>query len=126
MTILQLAKELGVSKDKIKYLQRKLDPTLYYKDDSGKVILTDDAVKVIREQLGKSTQEETGEKPGNSPEKNPLFQALIDQLKEKDKQIDQLQHLLAMAAAEKTELLKQLPPPAEEKKPSFFARLLGI
>lgn len=112
MTIKQLADELGVSKDKIKYRVGKL-PGNYLVKKNGITYLKSEGIQAIREQVGKNS-------PGNYLGKSgvnypPCTQSdkvveLLDhelqvlreqlekkdkQLEEKDKQINSLNEMLA-------------------------------
>lgn len=141
MTIKELADEIGVSKDKIKYRVGKL-PSNYLVKKNGVTYLKSEGIQAIREQVGKNYPVNY---LGNYP---PFTQydkvvALLEkeldvlrkQLEEKDKQIerlqtelenaqksvDQAQQLHAMTE-QKIRLLEQKEdeqeqlPPEEEKK----------
>ena len=132
MTIKELADELGVSKDKIKYRVGKL-PSNYLVKKNGVTYLKSEGIKAIREQVvGNSL----GNSLGNFLEDYPPFthydkmiellekelDVLRKQLEEKDKQLDQLhksldqsQQLQAMAE-QRVKLLEQKEEIEEEPK----------
>lgn len=97
MTIKELADELGVSKDKIKYRVGKL-PSNYLVKKNGVTYLQSEGIQAIREQVGENS-------PVNSLGNYPPFtqydkvvdllekelNVLRKQLEEKDKQIERLQ-----------------------------------
>lgn len=133
MTIKQLADELGVSKDKIKYRVGKL-PSNYLVKKNGVTYLKSEGIKAIREQVGENYP---GNTQGNYPpithydrvvevlEKE--LDVLRKQLEEKDRQleqayklVDQAQQLQAMTE-QKIQLLE------EKDKPntSFWSKLFG-
>ncbi|VMZ93145.1 Protein of uncharacterised function, DUF536 [Streptococcus pneumoniae] len=149
-TIKELADELGVSKDKVKYQTRKLPSKLTTKK-SGVTYLNKEAIAIIKQNLvGSYTQVENDFLPTD---------LLIKQLKksnellsEKDKQIEKLQdsqkmfqklldqqQILTLQANKKIEQLEiqlsteEIPPDppskksnadvAPEKSKGFFSRL---
>lgn len=100
MTIKELADELGVSKDKIKYRVGKL-PSNYLVKKSGVTYLKSEGIQAIREQV-------MGNSPVNSLGNYPPFtqydkvvdllekelDVLRKQLEEKDKQLEQAHKLI--------------------------------
>lgn len=83
-TIKQLADELGVSKDKVKYQVRKLPSGLTTKI-KGITYLKNDAIKIISANLeGKKV----GVYPGSLPKELPS-DYLVEQLKIKDEEISE-------------------------------------
>ena len=130
-TLKQAADELGISKDRVKYWvkSRKITPVKV-----GKITyLTDEQFLDLQGfQVGKNG----GEKPGNSPSNLPTAEdALIQQLAEKDKQIEALQQQLTdvhklldqeqklhAMTANKLQLLED----KQKSEPQgFFARIFG-
>ena len=117
MTIKELADELGVSKDKIKYRVGKL-PSNYLVKKNGVTHLKSEGIQAIREQVGENS-------PVNSLGNYPPFtqydkvvdllekelDVLRKQLEEKDKQLEQAQKLidqeqqLRMVTEQKLQLL---------------------
>lgn len=91
ITYKQLADELGVSKDKVKYQARKLPPDATEKVD-GIVYLTELGADQIRKALGTSSESPV---PAAPADMTALLQATLDtlqkQLTEKDALIKQLQ-----------------------------------
>lgn len=131
MTIKELADELGVSKDKIKYRVGKL-PSNYLVKKNGVTYLKSEGIQAIREQVG-------GNSPVNSLGNYPPFtqydkvvdllekelDVLRKQLEEKDKQLEQAHKLidqeqqLRMVTEQKLMLLEEKTEEQEEvhKKP---------
>ncbi|MGM0123072.1 hypothetical protein IGI37_000438 [Enterococcus sp. AZ194] len=96
LTIKELADELGVSKDKVKYRVRKLPSEFTYKEGNV-TYLTKTAVSKIKSEFGgESAEKVPSESPGNLPNEYPAENT--DYLKEiigkKDEQIHQLQEML--------------------------------
>jgi len=153
-TIKQLADELGVSKDKVKYQARKLPSELTYKI-KGITYLNSQAVSII---TGNVNGKKSGDYPEKLPSELPSYY-LVEQLKIKDAEIseknkqlermmdsnDKLQKLLdqqqiltlqANKKIEELELKNEEPENGEgtegkiekepqEKNKSFFQRLFG-
>lgn len=131
MTIKELADELGVSKDKIKYRVGKL-PSNYLVKKNGVTYLKSEGIQAIREQVGENS-------PVNSLGNYPPFtqydkvvdllekelDVLRKQLEEKDKQLEQAHKLidqeqqLRMVTEQKLMLLEEKTEEQEEvhKKP---------
>ena len=131
MTIKELADELGVSKDKIKYRVGKL-PSNYLVKKNGVTYLKSEGIQAIREQVGENS-------PVNSLGNYPPFtqydkvvellekelDVLRSQLEEKDKQLEQAHKLidqeqqLRMVTEQKLLLLEEKTEEQEEihKKP---------
>lgn len=136
MTIKELADELGVSKDKIKYRVGKL-PSNYLVKKNGVTYLKSEGIQAIREQVG-------GNSPVNSLGNYPPFtqydkvvdllekelDVLRKQLEEKDKQLEQAYKLidqeqqLRMVTEQKLMLLEEKTEEQEEvhKKPWWKLR----
>lgn len=98
-TIRQLADELGVSKDKVKYQVRKLPENHIVKVD--KIIhLTDDGVQKIKELLPYREVDKTWGNPNGKnkefypPEENELYKILKLELQSKNELITSLQEEL--------------------------------
>jgi DNA-binding Lrp family transcriptional regulator len=131
MTIKELADELGVSKDKIKYRVGKL-PSNYLVKKNGVTYLKSEGIQAIREQVGENS-------PVNSLGNYPPFtqydkvvdllekelDVLRKQLEEKDRQLEQAHKLidqeqqLRMVTEQKLILLEEKTEEQEEvqKKP---------
>lgn len=131
MTIKELADELGVSKDKIKYRVGKL-PSNYLVKKNGVTHLKSEGIQAIREQVGENS-------PVNSLGNYPPFtqydkvvdllekelDVLRKQLEEKDRQLEQAHKLidqeqqLRMVTEQKLMLLEEKTEEQEEvqKKP---------
>lgn len=92
-TLKQLADELGVSKDKVKYQARKLSPSCTVKE-GGITYLTEQGEAEIRKLLGEATTQATPEPPQSDPMME-LLRSTIDMLQHqiamKDEQIGRLQ-----------------------------------
>jgi len=90
-TIKQIADQLGVPKDRVKYQVRKLPGNLTEK--AGNVTyITDDGMAYLQHLLvGKKDKNFTGELPDFSP-LSEMIAALTKQLDEKDKLISQMQN----------------------------------
>ena len=96
-TIKQIADELGISKDKVKYQVGKLPREMVVKSKEI-TYLTDKGIQTVTDILvGKTTGELPSKLPGEFPTKNnePIItlleknlNILQEQLKEKDKQLD--------------------------------------
>lgn len=126
MTIKELADELGVSKDKIKYRVGKL-PSNYLVKKNGVTYLKSEGIQAIREQVG-------GDSPVNYLGNYPPFtqydkvvdllekelDVLRKQLEEKDKQLEQAHKLidqeqqLRMVTEQKLMLLEEKTEEQEE------------
>lgn len=108
-TLTALAKELGVSRDKIIYRYKKLPDEDYYKENNT-IFLKNSGVQKIVDDLGDEIRSEVS----NSEEEDPLnisFDYLVEQLNKKDEQIDQLQKLIDQQQqlnAEDKKLIKEL------------------
>lgn len=135
MTIKELADELGVSKDKIKYRVGKL-PSNYLVKKNGVTYLKSEGIQAIREQVGENSPVNSlGKLPTDYP---PFTQyekvvellekeldVLRKQLEEKDKQLEQAHKLidqeqqLRMVTEQKLMLLEEKTEEQEEvhKKP---------
>lgn len=104
-TIKELADELGVSKDKVKYQVGKLPSNYLGKLPSGTITINADGIRLISERLGKITHP--------LPSENyPLITHLEKQVEYQQKQIDHLQKLLenqqvlTLKAQERVQLLE--------------------
>jgi len=113
-TIKQIADEIGVSKDKVKYQSRKL-PSNYLCKKGNITYLTDDGILKIKDLLVGKTSEHL---PGNYPvfthhEENELYKILKAELEAKNKLIDEQQQTInklmdRLAAAQQSEQAAQL------------------
>jgi len=152
MTIKELADELGVSKDKVKYRLRKLPSELTSKSN-GITYLSDVAVTKIREELLDTfTKVKTSENTHTLPtdfiekelekkdkeikEKNKQIEELHSLLKNQNKLLDQQQQLTLQANIKIKELEttltetdvteeKETEPTKESVKKSFWQRLFN-
>lgn len=104
-TIKELADELGVSKDKVKYQVGKLPSNYLGKLPSGAITINADGIRLISERLGKINN--------HLPSKNySLITHLEKQVEYQQKQIDHLQKLLenqqvlTLKAQERVQLLE--------------------
>lgn len=86
-TIKQLADELGVSKDKVKYQVGKLPGNYLDKLPSGIITINSDGIRVISKRLGKIAHP--------LPKENTQFITHLEkQVEQQQKQIEHLQKLL--------------------------------
>jgi len=104
-TIRQVADELGVSKDKIKYQVRKL-PSNYLVKKGNITYLNEDGILNIRDlMLGKTMQNSSVNNQVNIPsEENEIYKILKSELEAKNKLIDEQQQSInkLTAALERT------------------------
>lgn len=114
-TIKQVADELGVSKDKIKYQVGKLPSNYLDKLPSGIITINADGIRVISEHLGKITH--------LLPRKNIHFITHLEkQVEQQQKQIEHLQQLLenqqvlTLQSQEKVKLLESEKEYIDEEK----------
>lgn len=140
-TIKQIADELGISKDKVKYRVRKLPPSCITKTDDVTYI-TDEGIQLLRDLL---VGNESGEPtlPGNVPRKynHALIELLQKELEVKNKQIETqaaqitdltsallaAQQTVAAAQALHSGTMKQtlIEEKSEQRDRGFFARIFG-
>ena len=118
-TIKELADELNVSKDKIKYRIKSLPSELTSKKN-GITYIKNEGVKEIKRVL---TGKETREKPGVLPSDylGKQLDVKDEQIKQKDKQIDKLQSLLdqqQILTLQANKKIEQLEYQSEEKEES--------
>ncbi|WP_088839400.1 DNA-binding protein [Listeria sp. ILCC792] len=142
-TILELAQELGVSKDKVKYRIKKLPRELLYKKQGITYIKKQGLSIIIEDFLGNKNQKKDREIPMEithlkkhieSLEKQLLIKdkQLFQQATTKDKQIDNLQKLLdqqqqlMQAEQKKNQLfLEEAKQTVDAEKNGFFNRLFS-
>jgi len=87
-TIKELADELGVTKQTVQYHFKSLPTNTYTRSDKGVYLLKDSAINALTDKIvGKSTKENDKE---SAKETGELYTILLEQLKEKDQQIDGL------------------------------------
>lgn len=136
-TIKQIADEIGVSKTAIRnYMDDDFRAKYTAKDDKGVITITPDGCKLLSENIGKQSENGGSHVPESEFVTVPrsvweLIEAQIrekdEQLKAKDRQIEQLMSALqAEQALHAGTLQKQLPAPEEndttgqEKKKGFW------
>ena len=105
LSILEAARELGYTKNAVKYQVAKLPADLVYKDESGKTYIKPAGIKALRAVMGQkpqnnnheTTTQETTQQPENNHETTTQDKALLltietlrEQLLAKDKQIESL------------------------------------
>lgn len=94
-TIKELADELGVSKDKVKYQVKKLPSNYLAKLPSGTITINTDGIRAISESLGKITRELPTKATHPLPIDNSQFITHLEkQVEQQQKQIEKLQRLL--------------------------------
>lgn len=79
-TLLEAARELGFTKNAVKYRVQKLPPDVLRKSEDGIIYITSAGIELLREQMGKKTQPgketaTTTQEPGNNQqttEQEPL------------------------------------------------------
>lgn len=122
-TIKQIADELGVSKDKVKYRVKNLPEDCVHKVD-GITYIDDSGINELYKVFGKITRELPGKDSHNTPyncaENCVIMDTLKEQLRVKDEQISALTAAVAFHA----QGMKQIGRQAAGKS-GFFARLFG-
>ena len=125
-TIKELADELNVSKDKVKYQVRKL-PSEFTSKENGITHIKDIGIEVIRTKL---FNKKTSELPSLYLEKELAF--LQNELKDKNNQIEKLHQLLEnqqvlnkQMLEEKQQLKIQVSELTTEPKKSWFRKIFG-
>ncbi|MDR2728875.1 MAG: hypothetical protein LBB56_07060 [Chitinispirillales bacterium] len=91
-TIKQVADELGISKDKIKYQVRKL-PGEYIQKTGNVTYINSDGVHILRERVGNLPGKAKGNNPlltNDLPTVYPLYEMLQQELETKNKLIDNM------------------------------------
>lgn len=97
-TILEAARELGYTKNAVKYQVNKLPPDQFRKNEKGTVYITDAGIETLSERMGNkqpvNNRQTTTQQPENNREENTLYRALLqtietlqDQLAAKDNQL---------------------------------------
>lgn len=120
-TVKELAEKYSTSKQTIMYYVNKFDGKKPTKDNNGKLLINKELEKYIEINMSTKNRQKTDKESTN---KNDGSFYLIEQLKEKDKQIEHLQKLLenqqilTLQANQKIELLEN----TQEQKKSFFSR----
>lgn len=129
-TLLEASRELGVTKNAIKYQVKKLPPEMVERDGSGRILITADGLNEMRQSMTrqKTTQkpDKTTEEPdknhekttqkavedfsftGKEPDKNPLYSALLQTVETLREQLAEKDRQLAAATDEKARLLQLL------------------
>ena len=118
-TIKELADELNVSKDKIKYRIKTLPSELTSKKNGITYIKSEGVKEIKRILTGKKTRENPGILPSDYLEKQ--LDVKDEQIKQKDKQIDKLQSLLdqqQILTLQANKKIEQLEYQSEEKEES--------
>ena len=132
-TIKQVADELGVNKDKVKYQVGKLPSNLLVKKDNI-IYIKNDGIKVIFDILGGKFNQLKSDKLSSDLHtfNNDVIDTFKKQLEEKDKQIeslleklDQEQKLHLATIQEKQQLQIELKEKKEEQK-SIFKRIFKL
>ena len=116
-TIKELADELNVSKDKIKYRIKTLPSELTSKKNGITYIKSEGVKEIKRILTGKKTRENPGILPNYYLEKQ--LDVKDQQIKQKDKQIDKLQSLLdqqQILTLQANKKIEQLEYQSEEKE----------
>lgn len=129
-TIKQLADELNVSKDKVKYQVRKLPSELTIKEN-GITYIKNTGIEIIKENiLGKIPNEKTSEFPNNYLVNQLEF--LQKEVKDKNNQIEKLHQLLEnqqiltkQTLDEKKQLELEFSELKKEEPKSWFRRIFG-
>ncbi len=93
-TIKELATEFNVSKQAIRKRIDKLPDGCYHVSDNGAIIVTEEGYKILKSQM--STRSTNVSKEPDTY-LTQLVDVLMDQLKEKDRQIEELQKSLNQA-----------------------------
>lgn len=130
-TIKQIADELGVSKDKVKYRVRKL-PRKYLVITQGITHVTDEGIAELRVLFGVKTEENNGELPGEVTRE--VVALLREELAAKNKQIENLTDALRVAqqtaaaaqALHAATVQQNLETDAgKQRERGFFAKIFG-
>lgn len=88
-TLLEAARELGFTKNAVKYRVQKLPPDVLRKSEDGIIYITSAGIELLREQMGKKNQPgketaTTTQEPGNNQqttEQEPLKEPLKEPVK---------------------------------------------
>jgi len=120
LTILEAARELGYSKNAVKYQVAKLPLDLVYKDEKQITRLKPAAIKELRRVMGQkqptnnheTTTQETEQQPANNQQtttqENALHSALLQTVETLQQQLAAKDRQLEAAEREKAEILARL------------------
>lgn len=120
-TIKQLADELEVSKDKIKYRTRKLPSNYLGNLPTGEITINAEGQRIIKEQLGKITQALPSESSYLITHLEKTIEDLKSDKKELMKLLDQEQQLNAMNSKQINQLQLEL----KETNKGFVGKLFS-
>ena len=127
VTISEYAARHGISESTVR---RRIKTGLLDADmESGRYVICDDTVPNQDEQVDEAVASHDEQTEPSDPLVDQMqseIAHLRDQLTNRDKQIDQLSHLLAMTTAQNGELTQQLPPPRQPIIATLKRGLKGI
>ena len=105
LTILEAARELGYSKNAVKYQVAKLPLDLVYKDEKQITRLKPAAIKELRRVMG---QKQPTNNQQTTTQENALYSALLQTVETLQQQLAAKDRQLAAAEREKAEILARL------------------
>ena len=105
LTILEAARELGYSKNAVKYQVAKLPPDLVYKDEKQITHLKPAAIKELRRIMGQKQPTNNHE---TTTQKTALYMALLQTVETLQQQLAAKDRQLEAAEREKAEILARL------------------
>lgn len=114
LSVLEVSKKLGFTKNAVKYHLKKLPAEMLEKDENNRIFISPEGVDFLREKMGEKEPESNQEiEPGktdNLPAKQeaPLYDALLNTVETLREQLAQKDAQLNASNAEKSQLLQLL------------------
>lgn len=114
LSVLEVSKKLGFTKNAVKYHLKKLPAEMLQKDENNRIFISPEGVEYLREKMGEKEAETVQDKePGKTDNlpaniQAPLYDSLLTTVETLREQLAQKDAQLNASNAEKSQLLQLL------------------